>query len=340
MKKSPPIKKPAGYPLTLSPELLQDYAMSLEVLNRSPKTLSWYAEILKRYSAFLDANPMQKPLGELGTQELKAYTLHLQKASRWANNLNIKKCTGKLSAHSIQGHVRAIKAFWSWLHREGYIAQNRLAGFPLPRAPEKPSTILSPEQITRLLASIDRLSPGGAKYYAVLLLLLDTGLRISELVHIRLEDLDLPHGCVTVLGKGQKVRTVPFSHLTRRQLTRYLNQFRHQVCAVESPYLFPKADATSLSVNSVQQFLRRLAKRAGLNGTRCSPHVFRHSFATHSVANGANVFVLKEIMGHSSLTTTMKYTHLQPHDLQVQHARFSPVAHLGFMRNRNKRGLG
>jgi len=310
-------------------KLLEEYRLSLQAMNRSPKTMSWYLEILDRYFGFLGSNSLLKPVQQLGTHELKAYILHLQKANRWPNNPNIRRPTDKLSPYSVQGHVRAIKAFWGWLQREGYIDNNPLTKFTLPKVPDKPVQVLTTQQIRTLLSQIDRSTAKGGKYYLILLLLLDTGIRVGELVFIRIEDLDLLYGCIQVLGKGQKVRSVPVSKLTRKEIIRYLNHFRGQLCPTDSPYLFPKSDGKPISVNSVQQFLHRLANRAGLKGIKCSPHVFRHTFATQSIANGANVFVLKEIMGHASLSTTLKYTHLQPHDLQVQHAKFSPVANLG-----------
>ena len=309
-------------------QLLDEYKFYLEAMNRSPKTISWYQDILGKYFAFQTSNQMLKPVQELGTAELRAYILHLQQTTRWANSPYIRKATGKLSPYSIQGEVRAIKAFWGYLEKEGYIEKNPLARFPLPKVPQKPVHILSSEQIMTLLSQTDRHTATGAKYYTILLILLDSGLRISELVNICIKDLDLQHNCVQVLGKGQKQRTVPFSNLTRREINHFIISFRPRLCQVESPYLFPRSDGTPISINSVQQLLRRLAMKVGLDGMRCSPHVFRHTFATQSIANGANVFTLKEIMGHSTLTTTMKYTHLQPHDLQVQHAKFSPVANL------------
>jgi len=309
-------------------QLLDEYKFCLEAMNRSPKTISWYLAILEKYFAFQTSNQMLKPVQELGAAELRAYILHLRQTTRWANSPYIRKATGKLSPYSIQGEVRAIKAFWGYLEKEGYIDKNPLARFPLPKVPQKPVHILSSEQIMTLLSQTDRHTATGAKYYTILLILLDSGLRISELVHIMMKDLDLQHNCVRVLGKGSKLRTVPISNLTRKEINRFIISFRPQLYQVESPYLFPRSDGTPISINSVQQLLRRLARKIGLDGMRCSPHIFRHTFATQSIANGANVFVLKEIMGHSSLTTTMKYTHLQPHDLQVQHAKFSPVANL------------
>jgi site-specific recombinase XerD len=309
-------------------QLLDEYRFSLEAMNRSSKTISWYLAILGKYFAFLASNMLLKPLPELGAKELKAYMLYRQKTPKWAKSPHIKKATGKLSPYSIQGDARAIKAFWGWLAKEVYIDKNPLAKFPQPKVPEKPVNILTIEQIQKLLACIDKSNLKGAMHYVIILLLYDTGLRISELTHVKLEDLNMLHCCVQVIGKGQKVRTVPFSKHIRKELLRYVNIFRPQLCPADSPYLFATSEGTHISVNSIQQFQRRLAKKAALDGIKVSPHIFRHSFATMAVAYGANVFALKVIMGHSSLQTTMKYTHLQPQDLQLQHATFSPVAKL------------
>jgi site-specific recombinase XerD len=312
-------------PVGSAKELLEHYGSSLQVMNRSPKTISWYIEILGRYFSFLESNSLTRPIDELGKDELRAYIRHLQGSAKWENNVHIKAARGKLSPYSIQGHVRAVKAFWSWLASEGYVEENVLAGFPLPRVPQYVIKTLTFDHLKKLLAEIDRSTAIGARYYTLLILLLDTGLRVSEAVKIKMSDVDLKHGLIVVLGKGQKERVVPFSKLTRKELIRYVNKFRSQLDCKDSPYLFPAGSGEHVSINSVQQYVRRLANKVDLNGTRCYPHIFRHTFATQSIANGANVFVVKEIMGHASLQTTLKYIHLQIKDLKNQHEKFSPV---------------
>ncbi len=307
-------------------ELLDDYRLTLEALNRSPKTISWYLEILNRFFNFLESSNLLKLMPELGSSELTAYILYLQNSKRWPNRKHNGKDLGKLSPFAVQGHVRAIKAFWSWLAREEHIGKNPLAKFPLPKIPQYVMPTLSKEQINRLLNAIDRNTVLGAKYHCILILLLDTGMRISELVNIKLNDLDIAHGWVTVFGKGQKQRICPFFRSTRKELIRYINNFRNQISNAVSPYLFTTADGDHISINSVQQYMRRLEKNAGLDGIRISPHKFRHTFATRAFQNEANLLTVKEIMGHRSAQTTMKYTHPQPEDLKKQHNRFSPVA--------------
>lgn len=279
--------------------ILDEYRLSLEAANRSRKTISWYLDILGRYFTFLRVNNLVKPINQMGRQELRAYIRHLQVASRWDNRKHIKEENkGKLSPFSVQGHVRAIKAFWSWLLDEGYVESNTMAKFPLPKVPWELPKILTVEQLKKLIAELDRTTAKGMRQYCIVLLLLDTGVRISEMVNMKLADLDLNHGSIRVTGKGQKERFVPISRETRKQLRRYLGSYYTGLCPAGSSYLFPDSSGEPITVNGVQQFFRRLARKAGLTGVRCSPHVFRHTFATMSVAGGADILILQEIMGH------------------------------------------
>lgn len=191
--------------------IVAEYRVSLVASNRSPKTISWYLEILHRFLDFLEGSKLLRPVNELGREELKLYVLHLQNCRRWPGRLPNGKDRGKLSAISIQGHVRAIKAFWSWLNREVYINENPLSKYPLPKAPQKVLSILSPQHIERLLDALDKKAAIGARNYLIILLLYDGGLRISELVNIRMDDLDSRDGFIRVTGKGQKQRLVPIS---------------------------------------------------------------------------------------------------------------------------------
>lgn len=304
------------------------YETSLKAANRSPKTIQWYLWILETYFRYLISENLMKPLTKLGRSELTLYIRNLQNAPKWQNRFK-DNSKGNLSPASIQGHVRAVKAFWGWLHKEGFIETNPLEKFPLPKAPVREIRILSASQLKLLLAAIDRNTANGAKYYCILLLLLDAGPRISELVNLKLSDLDLVSGFFTVMGKGGKERSVPFSGQLRRVLQRYLNHHRASICKIESDYLFPTADGGHVSVNAVQQYLRRLKNRVGLASIKCSPHIFRHTLATMLIAAGATPFAVKDILGHASLNTTLKYTHLQPSDLKHQHQEYTPLNTLG-----------
>ena len=316
--------------LNASPDsLLIQYRLSLETSNKSPKTIKWYLDILYRFFNFLELNNLMKPIDELGKEALEAYIIHRKTAKKWPNNPYIKEENkGGLSPYSIQGDVRAIKVFWSWLLYQGCIENNALAKFPLPKAPKTLIKTLTIEQIKLLLKTIDKYSPVGARNYCILMLLIDSGMRISEVTGIQIAHLNLSKGLVKIVGKGQKERLIPFSHFTSKELMNYIKHYRPDLCKLESSYLFPVSHGYHVRVNTIQQAIKRLAKKAELHDIKCYPHIFRHTFATMFLAKGGNAVVLKEIMGHESVQTTQKYIHLQPEDLQKQHWKYTPVEDL------------
>ena len=232
-----------------------------------------------------------------------------------------------MSPYSIQGHIRAIKAFFGWLSNDGIIESNPMEKFPLPKVPKYIKRTLTFEQIKILLSTIDKSMPLGFKYYCIILLMVDTGMRISELVNIKISDLDIPRGFVTIFGKGQKQRIVPISRITQGDILRYIDRFRQSNGVPNSPYLFPDQYGNHVTVNSIQQYLRRLTQKAGLD-VKVTPHILRHTAATNFAAQGINAFILKEMLGHSSMQTTMRYVHPQPDDLKAQHNKFSMVNNL------------
>jgi len=309
--------------------LLDHYRIHLETSNKRPKTIKWYLDILYRFFDFLELNNLMKPVDELNKEVLEAYIIHRKTAKRWPNNPHIKKENkGGLSPYSIQGDVRAIKVFWSWLLYQGYIENNALAKFPLPKVPKALIKTLTIEQIRLLLKAIDKNTPVGARNYCILMLLIDSGMRISEVTGIQIDDLNLSKYLVKIIGKGQKERIIPFSHFTSKELIKYIKHYRSDSCKLESPYLFPVSHGHHVRVNAIQQAIKRLAKKAELDDIKCYPHIFRHTFATMFLAKGGNAVVLKDIMGHESVQTTQKYIHFQPEDLQKQHWQYSPVEDL------------
>jgi len=306
--------------------LLDEYKLSLDAANRSRKTISWYFDILNRHFTFLRENGLLVPIQELGTKELIVYLTYLKTASRWSEKGMKNK--GPLSPFSIQGKVAALKAFWSWLLREDHIATNPLASFPLPKVPKLMIKILTEEQINKLWNAIDKSTKWGVRIYAITLLLLDTGVRVSELVNLRLSDINFTERIARVMGKGRKEREIPFSTTTKKELTKYINRFRSLLCDVDSDYLFTKKDGEPISVNCIQQAIRRLAISAGIGEVNCHPHIFRHTFATMFLADGGSPAMLQAILGHESFQTTQKYVHPQMKDLKTQHMRHSPVTKL------------
>lgn len=309
--------------------ILDEYKQALETAGKSPKTINGYRESLSDYFAFHETWSIAQPTPETGIKGLREYIAYLQHRERWPNNPHIKEENrGRLSPFTVQARVRDIKTFWSWMHKEGYIDRNPLADLPIPEVPENLIKIITPEQFRYLLSNVDISTPDGSKYHCILLILYDNGMRISELVMIRISDVDFEAKTIKIMGKGRIERLVPITVYSRRHIMKYNDRSRPKLCPENCPYLFANQDGEPILKNSVQQFMRRLLVKSGLKEVKFSPHILRHSFATQFLANGGNVFHLKAILGHKSLTTTLRYTNLQVQDIQKQHAKFSPVAQL------------
>jgi site-specific recombinase XerD len=308
--------------------LLSEYEQALKAAGKSPKTIDGYISNNRNFFLFLENTSRIKPVGQIGKKELREYVTRLQKRERWPDNLFINsENRGPLSPFTLRAYVRDIKTLWSWMHTDDYIEQNLLKGFPLPAVPESFPKIVTPEQFTTLLSHISKSTPQGLKHYCILLILYDNGMRISEVINIRISDIDFQNKTIKVIGKGQREKLVPITVYTRKQIRRYIEEARDKICLKDTPYLFASQDGEPISSNSVQQYMRRLLVKSGLR-VKFSTHALRHSFATQYLANGGNVFYLKAILGHKSLQMTLRYTRILPQDIQDQHMQYSPVSTL------------
>jgi integrase/recombinase XerC/integrase/recombinase XerD len=184
--------------------------------------------------------------------------------------------------------------------------------------------ILSPVEISRLLSAIDVNGPSGARNHAIVVLFLDTGLRLSELVGLSVEDVRVGESWLKVYGKGGKERIVPFGARTTKVLNRY-SSFYRPADGISDAF-FVNEDGSSLTENAVKQVFKRLQVRAGL--PRLHPHLLRHTFATSYLMAGGDVFSLQAILGHTTLEMTRRYVNLASSHVAIQQKRFSPMDRL------------
>jgi integrase/recombinase XerD len=166
----------------------------------------------------------------------------------------------------------------------------------------------------------------------IILILLDTGLRVSELINLKIDNVWLDEGLIKVLGKGNKERLVPIGKQIRKLLWRYINQYRPETARPNLDNLFLTRDGRPLTKNRVDSIMKRYGKIAELTGIRCSPHTLRHTFAINYLRNGGDVFSLQKILGHSSLEMTRRYCELANADIKKAHAIASPVDNLAIER--------
>lgn len=217
-----------------------------------------------------------------------------------------------------------LKGFATWLWEEDYTPENVLHRLQLPKVPKRVIEVLSEAEVARLLASVDPNIAAGARDLAILTLFLDTGLRLGELVGLRLADVHLADQWLKVMGKGSKERLVPFGSRTAKILGRYLSMFRAPLSDVQSAFL--GQDGTPLTENTIKMLFCRLRVRSGI--VRLHPHLLRHTFATSYLVAGGDVFTLQAILGHTTLEMTRRYVTLASAHVTIQHRRFSPIDRL------------
>lgn len=208
---------------------------------------------------------------------------------------------------------------------EGCLSQNPTRRLKVPKAPKAIIETFSDAQIHRLIRAIDQRSAVGCRDYCIILVFLDTGVRLSELVTLELPNLHQDQAYFKGLGKGTKGRIVPIGAHVQKALWKYIHKYRPEPFHANIQNVFLSRDGRALSPSSVYDRISKYGKRAGLQGVRCSPHTFRHTFAKNFLLNGGDVFTLQKILGHSSLEVVRMYVNLASDDVQVQHRKASPV---------------
>lgn len=296
-------------------DLVAEYLVALRVAGRSPRTISWYADNLNEFQRFAERDGARARLGDLRPPIVRHW-LVAEQARR----------VRTLAPSSLAGRVRTLRAFGSWLARELDLPESPVRGVPVPRVPDLLVPSLREPEVLALLRAIDEGSGQPERDRAIVFLLLDTGVRLSEAAGLRVRDLDLIEGRCRVLGKGSRERLVPIGRKARRAIRQSL--VRRGRTAPDAP-LFVGLDGRPLAAHGIQQIVRRLKGRAGLT-SRCSPHVLRHTFARSFLQNGGDVFSLQRILGHSptSLQVTRRYVDLLDDDLRAVHRNASPVDRL------------
>jgi integrase/recombinase XerD len=305
--------------------LIDDYLLCCSTEGKSRKTIEFYSANLKRFNRFLAKLPAALPISELGPPEARSFLSYLQNdAKRWEDNPCVV-AGGHLSAHSVHGYARTLKAFWSWLFAEGYLSENRMTKLKLPKVPKKVVATFTTEQIQRLFGVINLRASSGFRDYVMILVLLDTGIRLSELINIDRSSIEFEQSCFRVTGKGSKERIVPFGIQVKRALLKYITQVRPEPYCAGLNLLFLTDKGWPLMPRAVQSMISRLGEKATIHGVRCSPHTFRHTFARQYLMNGGDVFSLQRILGHSSLEMVKIYVNLAFGDIAEQHRKYSPV---------------
>ncbi len=261
----------------------------------------------------------------LSANTIDAYMTDLQKFVHFVNSkeLRFSKITyddlqeflselhdRKIKPRSVARIISGLKSFFGFLVLEKVIDQNPMDLIDAPKIGLKLPTVLSVEEIDLILSVIDVSNMEGARNYAMIETLYSCGLRVSELVNLRFSNLYFDEGFVSVYGKGGKQRLVPISETAIRKINNYLSYRKNQIVKKGfEDIVFLSVRGTSLSRITAFYYVKKYAEEAGIS-KEISPHVFRHSFATHLLERGANIRVIQEMLGHEQITTTEIYTHI------------------------------
>ncbi len=278
----------------------------------SEHTVQAYARDLALFQEFFRRKRSLKRPEDLSVRHLLNFLSHLQKQG--------------YAASSRARLVSTLRSFFRYLVEEEGATANPAELLETPKKGERLPEVLTYPEVLRLLETPDTGTLLGLRDRAMLEFLYATGARVSEMLGLRLSDLDLRRGLVRLRGKGRKVRLVPLGEEARTWLERYLREVRPQLARRPARDLvFVNARGGPLSRTGFWKILRNTALRAGL-GKRVYPHILRHSFATHLLSNGCNLRVLQELLGHASISTTEVYTHLSIQHLKEVFQRYHPRA--------------
>ena len=230
----------------------------------------------------------------------------------------------RLSSRSIARQIVTLRRFYRFLQTEGLVDNPPIPEFHLSGTARKLPHALNGDDIRSLLNQPDSNEVLGARDQAMLELLYATGLRVSELVSLRLPQIDFQGDYLTVKGKGSKVRAVPFGKWAREKLRRYIQETRPRLLKGKvSPFLFLNRSGRALTRQGFWKIIRGYALAAGID-RRVSPHTLRHSFATHLLEGGADLRSVQSMLGHADISTTQIYTHVDARRLKQAHAQYHP----------------
>ena len=290
---------------------LQDYRHYLKIeRGLAFNTIENYSFDVEKLINWLELNQIKVSPVAISEEEVQQFIYSLAKI---------------VNARSQARVISGLRGFFNYLVFEDYRKTNPLDLIESPKTGRKLPDTLSTREIDRLIAAIDLGKPEGERNRAILETLYGCGLRVSELINLRLSDLFFDEGFIKVIGKGSKTRFVPIAPATQKYINLYIDYTRcHQdIQKGHEDTLFLNRRGKQLTRAMIFIIIRRLSEASGLN-KKISPHTFRHSFATHLLENGADLRAIQQMLGHESITTTEIYVHLDRSHLRKVMEEFHP----------------
>lgn len=269
----------------------------------SKNTVDGYCRDIKKLNNFFNGNDDKKKIEEVNYQDFQNYLSYL-------NDL-------KINARSQSRVISSMRSFFKFLILEKIIKENPTELLENPKIGKKLPEFLTIEEIELLVNQIDRSKKEGERNLAIIEVLYGCGLRVTELIELKISEIYWEDGFIRIIGKGNKERLVPLGKIASKHLKIYLNEIRvHQkVKDLFVDHVFINKDGSKISRVMIFKIVKKLTEKAGIQ-KNISPHSLRHSFATHLVEGGADLRSVQEMLGHQSITTTEVYTHLDKNYLK------------------------
>ena len=294
--------------------LVKSYKIYLQVeLGMSQNTILGYVSDVSEFMKFVDENDSIQKITDINQQTILDYLCKLL-------DTNISK-------KSQARFISSMRSFYRFLMLDEAVKENPMDSVELPKLGKHLPNVLTVEEVEKILNSVDLSLPNGQRNRAILETLYSCGLRVSELINLRLSDIYFDEGFVRVFGKGSKERLVPIGAPAIKQIKYYLqyNRYRIKAKKEDEDIVFLNNRGAKLTREMVFIIVKEQTAIAGVN-KKVSPHTFRHSFATHLIQNGADVRIVQEMLGHESIMTTEIYTHIDRNMLRNVIEKYHPFS--------------
>ena len=289
---------------------IEKYLDYLKVVKKySDKTIESYYDDLTLYNEFLGNNFIN--ILDIDYDTVKEYMKYLY-------SLNISKS-------SISRKLSSIRGLYNYLVREDIVKDNYFNRINNPKKDKYLPKFLKDGEANKIFEVCKYDTPINQRNSVIIELLYATGIRVSELVNIKISDIDINERTIKVLGKGSKERMVIFNNHTKKAIEIYLNDGYHEFNKLSSGYLILNKDGNKLSERYIRNIINKLVTKAGLD-IKISPHTFRHTFATDMLEDGSDLMTVKELLGHESLNTTSIYTHVTNEQIRKVYEMAHPRA--------------
>ena len=271
----------------------------------SSNTIESYRNDLEKFVKFYS----NKSIKDITNEDLKKYIKHLNEEG--------------LNEKSISRNVSCLKSFYKFLVIEKFITNNVSDSLFLPKIRKALPNILTEEEVLKLL-DIELITPFDYRNKAMLELMYATGLRVSELVKVKLQDIDFNDDIIRTFGKGSKERIIPIGEYAKEYLKKYIELYRPLLLIKgNSDYVFINNHGSNMTRQGFFKIIKKIAKEKDIK-SEISPHTLRHSFASHLLKYGADLRTIQELLGHSDISTTQIYTHISHEELKKNYEEYHP----------------